>query len=323
MVSTFTPNINIEEPARGDDVGTWDTPVNNNSTLIDLVAGGVATVGVNNANITLSAAQFQSENITFNSTLTGSISITFPTSFKKPYTIGNLATGSSAFTITLTTTASGGQAICAPPGEYIECFNDGANLRYRNLGRVGEYITIAGTSVPNWVSGCTVAPYLNCDGTSFSATTYPALAVRLGGTTLPDARGRFVAAMNQGTGRMTSAAGGVDGNTLLAAGGADTQTLTTGQIPSGLIGNNSNNFNINTSATGRTLFGGSPGGSLVAGGSIDGPQVGSGASYTTGLQASGVVGSGTVPVQITNALGQAHPIMPPTVIGGLTLIRAG
>jgi hypothetical protein len=26
MASTFTPNIQLEEPARGDDVGTWDTP---------------------------------------------------------------------------------------------------------------------------------------------------------------------------------------------------------------------------------------------------------------------------------------------------------
>ncbi|MEH2547137.1 hypothetical protein V1283_003782 [Bradyrhizobium sp. AZCC 2262] len=28
MVSTFTPNIQLEEPARGDQVGFWHTPVN-------------------------------------------------------------------------------------------------------------------------------------------------------------------------------------------------------------------------------------------------------------------------------------------------------
>ena len=37
MASTFTPNIQLNEPARNDDVGTWDTPVNSNMTLIDLV----------------------------------------------------------------------------------------------------------------------------------------------------------------------------------------------------------------------------------------------------------------------------------------------
>ena len=43
MASTFTPNIQLEEPARNDDVGVWDTPVNNNMTLVDLVVGAIAS----------------------------------------------------------------------------------------------------------------------------------------------------------------------------------------------------------------------------------------------------------------------------------------
>jgi hypothetical protein len=34
MVSTFMPNVQLEEPARGDDI--WDTPMNNNTGAIDL-----------------------------------------------------------------------------------------------------------------------------------------------------------------------------------------------------------------------------------------------------------------------------------------------
>src|SRR6266852_408192 len=175
MASTFTPNIQWEEPARGDDVGTWDTPVNNNGTLIDLVTGAIATIPLNNSNIVLSNAQFRSKGITFNSTLTGSVTITFPTSFTKSYEIQHLCTGSSAFTITLATTA-GGQVIAVPPGETIDCFNDGSNLKFKNLERVGAYWDYAGSSVPSWVSGCTIAPYLNCDGTVFSSATFPVLA---------------------------------------------------------------------------------------------------------------------------------------------------
>src|SRR5262245_17896934 len=134
MASTFTPNINLEQPARGDDVGTWDTPVNNNTGEIDLCIGGTATQGLNNSNVVLSAAQFQCAQITFNSTLTGSVSITFPTSFKKPYTIKNACTGSSAFTITLQTTAAGGQVIACPPGQPFDVVNDGANLSFKNFG---------------------------------------------------------------------------------------------------------------------------------------------------------------------------------------------
>ena len=72
MASTFSPNIQLEEPGRGDQVGVWDTPVNANMSVIDLTIGGIATQALNNSNVILSAAQFRSKGITFNSTLTGS-----------------------------------------------------------------------------------------------------------------------------------------------------------------------------------------------------------------------------------------------------------
>ena len=206
MASTFTPNINLEEPARNDDVGTWDTPVNNNMTLLDLVVGGIATIGLNNSPVVLSNAQFRASNITFNSTLTGSVTITFPTSFTKPYTIGNLCTGSSAFVITLQTTATGGQAICCPPQEFVDVFNDGTNIKFRNLGRIGAYWDYAGSSVPAWVTGCTVPPYLNCDGSVIASSIYTLLPSILGSSLLPDTRGRSRFTLDQGAGRISSAA---------------------------------------------------------------------------------------------------------------------
>lgn len=217
MVSTFTPNIQIEEPARGDAVGTWDTPVNNNMTLLDLVCGAITTISGAAGSVTLSAAQFQSKTITFNSTLLASITITFPTSFKKSYEIYHTCTGSSAFTITLQTTVAGGQVVCAVPGEIIDVVNDGTNIHYKNLGRVGSYMEVASAGVPIWITGCTVPPYLNCAGQTFSSATYPQLATILGSTTLPDARGRAHYTLDQGTGRLTGVLAG--GNTLLAAGG--------------------------------------------------------------------------------------------------------
>jgi len=232
MVSTFTPNIQLEEPARGDDVGTWDTPVNNNMTLIDLVCGAINTISLNNSNVILTAAQYKSKQITFNSTLTASVIITFPTSFTKSYEIQNLCTGTSAFTITLQTTASGGQVIALPPGETIDCFNDGTNLKFKNLDRIGSYWDYAGSSVPAWVSGCTVPPYLYCNGATFSSSIYPQLAIILGSTTLPDHRGRANFYLNDGTGRLTSAGAGIDGNTRFATGGNNGVTLSASNIPS-------------------------------------------------------------------------------------------
>lgn len=303
MVSTFTPNIQLEEPARGDDVGTWDTPVNNNMTLIDLVAGGITTISGAAGSLVLGAAQYQSKMITFNSTLIASIFVTFPTSFKKSYEIQNICTGSSAFTITLQTTASavGAQAICVPPGEIVDIVNDGSNILFKNMGRVGEYMDIAGSSMPNWISGCTKPPYLNCDGSGFSSATYPALAARLGGTTLPDARGRARYALDQGVGRVSSAASGVAGNTLLAGGGDQLMQV---HVHPNTLSDPGHTHGTNATAGNTTTGGG---------------------GFPAGLNSGATINNAFTGIGINNANAGAggSQNMPPVLVAGLTLIRAG
>jgi hypothetical protein len=90
MVDTPTATINLLKPAHAGDVGTWDTPVNGNMDIVDSLTGVVTTIGLNNSNVVLATAQFQSALIVFNSTLTGSVSITFPTTYAKAYEIQNL-----------------------------------------------------------------------------------------------------------------------------------------------------------------------------------------------------------------------------------------
>jgi hypothetical protein len=305
VVSTFTPNIQLEEPARGDDVGTWDTPVNSNTSVLDSALGAITTIPLNNSNIVLTGAQFQSENITFNSTLTGSVQITFPTSFKKPYSIGHLCTGSSAFTITLATTAAGGQAICCPPGETIDCFNDGTNIKFKNLGRVGGYWDYAGSSVPAWVSGCTVPPYLNCDGSVIASSIFPLLPLILGSSLLPDTRGRARVALDQGAGRISSA---VFSSSLVGGtGGSQTVTLGTSNLPPY-----------------------TPAGTIFTNGAITQGFAAGGVSQAAVKNGQGNVSNndGTViPSTFTGTAqgGVSAPVtvIQPSYIGGLTLIRAG
>lgn len=304
MVSTFTPNIQLEEPARGDQVGTWDTPVNNNMTLLDLIAGSVTAIALNNSPVVLSAAQFKSATITFNSTLTGSCAITFPTSFRKAYSVGNFCTGpSTTFFVTLQTTAAGGQVIAIPPGEYVDVINDGSNMFFKNLDRVGSFRDFV--NFPWWVTACTVPPYLNCDGSAFSSAVYPQLAQILGGTTLPDSRGRVRATLNQGTGRMTSAGGGVDGNTNLSGGGAETWTLTTAQIPSHSHG-----------VTDPGHFHQLPYQAILGGGGA-GPDV----SRTGSGNINTVANVTSITIQNTGG-GGAHTSMQPSYVAGYTVIRA-
>lgn len=309
MASTFTPNIQLEEPARGDDVGTWDTPVNSNMTLVDLVVGGIATIPLNNSPVVLSAAQFKARQITFNSTLTGSVVITFPTSFTKSYEIQNLCTGSSAFTITLQTTTAGGLAICCPPQDIIDCVNDGASFKFKNLDRIGAYWDYAGSSVPNWVSGCTVQPYLNCDGTAYNTANYPALLSILGSSILPDIRGVSRATLNQGTGRITTAGSGIDGNTRFSIGGGQTVTIAMGNLPA-----------TPAPVTATLTAGGLPAVTPNNASGFATVNAGSALSiYTTPVFAPLSMGANTANLGSGTALNN----MPPTTISGICMIRAG
>ena len=312
MVSTFTPNIGIEEPARGDDVGTWDTPVNTNMTLLDNVLANQVTIGLNNSNVVLSAGQAQSAFLTFNSTLTGSVSITFPTSYKKSYTIRHVCTGSSAFTITLQTTAAGGQVVGCRPGNPFTVYNDGTNIFFVNLGtEIGGYWDYAGSSVPNWISACTVPPYLNCNGGTFAAATYPTLNIILGSTTLPDMRGRarFTFDPSNATGRLTNI---LNGSVLFNAGGADTNTLVTGNLPaytpSGSISNNGSVNNFVGANNFPTSFSAGTGGAEIWVAFPQGTATGIGAALFSGNAQGGA----------STPFGN----VPPGIVSGITFIRS-
>jgi len=301
----YTANKNLEQVARGADVGTWDTPTNANWGIVDQSFGGVATVALTNSPVVLSPTQYQCAFITLTGAISANIAITLPAvgSF---YTIQNLTTNTSAFYVTMTTTAAGGQAIGLPPGEATEIFTDGTNVKFRALSRVGTYWDFAGSSVPSWISACTVPPYLNCDGTSFSSSIYPYLAVYLGGTTLPDSKGRFRATLNQGTARITSgtSTGGVDGNTLLSGGGSQITTLSSQNMPPIPItdpGHSHTASNLGAAQTGSGVSAGAIG--FLGGG-----------GGTTATSLTGITAGSSSPTNFSN--------LPPVYIGGITMIRA-
>jgi len=305
MVSTFTPNIGLEEPARGDYVGTWDTPVNANETLTDLVVGGTVTLSLNNSPVILAANQYQCKTITFNSTLSGSVDITFPTSFTKSYEILNLCTGSSAFVITLKTTAVGAAYVCPPPGGIVEVVNIAGQIVFKNLPHVGTYWDYAGSSVPAWVSGSNPNPYLACTGATFSSASYPQLTTILGSTTLPDTRGRTRFTVDGGATRLTSAISGLSPNTVGSGGGDQNYQQHTHTISITDPGHTHPNlFRLGQQ---------SGGGSFPAFGQNDQTNF----TYTSCSATTGITATAS-----NSGTGTAGNI-PPAYIGGITMIRAG
>ena len=311
MADPQTANLLLYQPTRGSDPGTWDSPVNANTGAVDSLASNVAIVALTNAPVTLTtppnsgaawAGPYQSQSgiLRFTGALTSNVTVTLP----RPgfWMVENLCTG--AFVVTLASAAPG-NVICAPPGEATYIYCDGVNVKYVDFGRVGSYIDLAVSAVPAWIAGCTIKPYLNCDGSVFSSATYPALATILGTTTLPDLRGRVRAALNQGTGRIS--ASGVNGDVILSAGGADIEIIAKANLP---------NYNLNV--TDPTHF------HTLA--QLT-PQQGSGAPLAAATGGGGGTGStGAAATGITVGLGgggTALPTMPPVQVAGLTLIRAG
>ena len=303
MSSSSTNRAYLLQTA-GENSGTWglDPGLNGNFNKVDTNLGGVATVALSSSNVTLSAAQYANGTIRLSGTLTAHVQVLFP-AVQGWWTIENLTTGS--FVAFITIVAFPGEFIVVEQGSAADILLDGTNVRFRNLPPVGTYLDVIDATVPAWISFCSKPPYLLCDGSTFSAVTYPYLNAKLGGTTLPDLRGRARFYLNGGTGRITTAGSGIDGDTRLSAGGAQTVTLAAAQMPLQTTGTESATHTHLAANQNTTQVTGGPGSTVPS---------------TAGAQ------TGTESATHTHQVGNASPTavnkMPPACISGITLIRA-
>jgi hypothetical protein len=309
MPSTVNRGYSI--PATGSEVDVWGSnDLNPNFGAIDTNLGGVVSIATTGGVITLNAVQLASGTISVSGALSNNAIITFP-AIQGWWSIENLCTNIEAFTL-FVACGTATTLIGIPPGEIVDIQINGNVPKYRNLGRVGSYLDDCGAVVPLWISGSTIPPYLNCNGTTFSGTTYPVLAARLGTTTLPDIRGTSRYALNQGTGRLTSAVSGLDGNTRFALKTSQSNSLITSNLPpytpAGSVSSTSSSNNV------VVAFGQTP----------TGVNIGSNISvYTSGNY---VTASANVSSSFTGAAqgGSSTPfgVVGPGTVSGITLIRA-
>lgn len=247
MADATTSNVALIVPARGADPGTWDVPVNSNSTAIDGMFGGVGTISLTNANLSLTApagtivpttGPFQSQNriLKFTGALTGNVVVGLPLPGK--YTIQNLTTGN--FVVQFQAIGAG-KVVSTPQGSIMDIWNDGTDVWLVKNQIPGAMTFLGGVfAVPAWVAACSIPPYLVADGTVYNTSAYPALGTLYGaafggnGTTtfgVEDLRGRVPVAWD-GTGtRITVAGCGVNGTIIGAAGGVQVNNLITSQMP--------------------------------------------------------------------------------------------
>ena len=309
-----TVNRSYSIPSTGAEVGVWGSnDLNPNFALIDNNLGGVATIALTNANHTLSSAEYACGTIRLTGILTGNCNVVFPL-ISAWFTIDNQTTGAFVATLTM----GSGQVIAVEQGTAADILLDGVNIKFRNLPPVGTYLDVCDGTVPAWITACTVPPYLNCDGSAFSSVTYPYLYAKLGSTTLPDTKGRGRIALNQGSGRVTTAGSNLDGNTRFAGGGNQNVTLVANQLPANIP-----NSAVSSSSTSVSFnygfYAGTSSSQTQAAPTVSGYYVGYGPLY--GITASAST-STTTTVTINAGGGSSTPLVQPSLVSGLMLIRS-
>ena len=135
MTSTFSINKGLEEPASGDYVNAWATPVNANWGAIDASLGGTTSIsvtGVVTPTTTLTLTQYRPPNIEFTGVLGANLAYQIPTGVGGLWTISNATTG--AFTLSFAIAA--GNSVTLPPGRTLYV-SDGATIALATQGGQG------------------------------------------------------------------------------------------------------------------------------------------------------------------------------------------
>lgn len=146
MTSSFSTNKGLEEPASGDYVNAWATPVNSNWTAIDAALGGatgISVTGVLAPTTTLTLAQYRPPNIEFSGTLAANLNYQIPTGVGGMWSISN-QTPASAFTLSFSIAA--GNSLTLIPGRTL-IISDGATVSVATQSQQG------GTYTPAFQSG--------------------------------------------------------------------------------------------------------------------------------------------------------------------------
>lgn len=147
MVSTYTPNKNIEKPGNNDYIDTWDVPVNNNSDIIDTAFSGTHIVSLTSSNVTLTQDEAQNVCIKLTGTLTANVTVYFPNGVAGFYIVDNSTSGS--YTVTLSSDGGGPYSAAAVQNANTFIWHDGTDVFLADNAPItgGVGITVAGTSV--------------------------------------------------------------------------------------------------------------------------------------------------------------------------------
>lgn len=135
MASSYTANKTLEKPANGDQVDTWNVPVNADWDIIDQAFGGVTSLNATSGSATLTVAQYRSLSLSVSGAMSANVTYTLPIVSGGlvaggQWIVNNTTTDGSGgpWTITIAS-AAGGTSVVIQRNKATIISSDGTNIR--------------------------------------------------------------------------------------------------------------------------------------------------------------------------------------------------
>lgn len=180
MVSSYTPNKNLEKPGNGDYVDTWNIPVNSDMSVIDAALGSVTSLNATSGSANLSVSNYQNMALNITGAMTANVTYTIPSGVGGSWIVRNATTDSSGgpWYVTIAS-AGGGSNVTVLRGKAAMIWSDGTNIRdvNENVPTIGTVtsVNVSGGSTGLTTSGGPIT-------TSGTITIAGVLGVANGGT---------------------------------------------------------------------------------------------------------------------------------------------
>jgi hypothetical protein len=125
MTSTFSTNKNLELPANGDYVNTWNIPVNGDMSILDAAFGGTTSLNASSGSVTLSVSQYQKLILNVTGSIAANVTYTIPSGVGGQWVVKNLTTGGYSVVIA---SAGGGSSATVANNIVATVVCDGTNV---------------------------------------------------------------------------------------------------------------------------------------------------------------------------------------------------
>ena len=204
MVSTYSPNLRIEEPAQGDYAAGWANMANNNYNLLDQAIAAITSVNVTGgSNVTLTSLNGASDEarsavLVLIGTPSSEISVLLPNSVTKLYALRSKVTNTQV--VVVNNVAAVGAGVTVAPNEQFSFYTDGVRCRKLGVvpkGTVNFWPNSAASIPPGWQAmSALYGSFLKMSGTAGVSTAPANATVSIGAPTTGDT-GSTVLTVNQ------------------------------------------------------------------------------------------------------------------------------